>query len=217
MGVSINKKTRRIFCVAAVAGMLALGAGCEDDGKAGNGGNAGGAETEKIIPATDGGEGKKGARVSDIEVGNLCSYESNVSMRAGDGSRYKGLVLFQNEAELTSFLNFTGYFENEQLEWMITQKIAHQPDFKKWVYFAIENMDWRAFQVDVSDGDTVTINYTPLYPPGGCDGSVHPPDLYAPPPAAAAVYFIPFTEKPVVLVTHKENIKCGYDNCPGNK
>ncbi|MCL2183151.1 MAG: hypothetical protein FWB85_06750 [Chitinispirillia bacterium] len=36
MDVSINKKARRIFCAAAAAGMLALGAGCDDGGNSEN-------------------------------------------------------------------------------------------------------------------------------------------------------------------------------------
>jgi hypothetical protein len=150
---------------------------------------------DRILDDCTGGDSGGGVRGG---IDTLCIYEH----REGPS----GARVFQNNDHLTAFLHSTGY--DESLEWGIRRKISHQPDFKKWSYFAFAGgLDWRyPRKVDLLEGkDTITVNYTILIPPTPLDNMC---PLYAPPVSIVNVYFIPFTEKTIKWTETLERLAC---------
>jgi len=131
--------------------------------------------------------------VTNAGLDTLCAYWPR---------NFSGSVtrVFQNEAQLTDFLNSTGYDESDTVGYNMIKKMAHRPDFKNWTYFAIAGLGYR-YTMAISYGeDAVTISnvvYSICPPPHGPnDGIIS----CAPPRMRADVYFIPFTEKPINFV-----------------
>jgi hypothetical protein len=120
---------------------------------------------------------------TDIKSSVLTSYNLR-----GDGEKYS---VFRNETELTSFLKSTGYGENDS--------VIYQTNFEKWTYFAIMETNWRPYTWgNISyDQDTVIVNYNRYIPPE-CDDSLFPCRRTLP-RMHVDIFFIPFTEKPIVF------------------
>jgi hypothetical protein len=134
-------------------------------------------------------DGDTTATVFNIDT--LCTYLMENVKRP---SPY-GTFVFQNNDQLTSFLDSTGYDENDK--W--TKKMTHRPDFKKWAYFAFTGNAWPYVIGDIADGkDTVMINYTRYFPPicKGVPGCIVYEPSFTP---SAHVYFIQFTRKTIAF------------------
>jgi hypothetical protein len=157
-----------------------------------------------LLLAVSGGTKPNIAPVSKAKIDTLCVYELHYAQWKGHG----GTRIFKDNAHLTTFLDSTGYDENDSSGYGTIKKIEHQPDFKKHIYFTrVGFLDWRfPPMVDISEGqDTVTIIYTRLVPPESIDGRC---PKYAPPLMNVHVYFIPFTEKKVTISDTMERFKC---------
>ena len=181
-----------------VSAALLLAVSCRDDSGV-SGKNEHGANIQTDNPDDSGGGTEPNITpVSNAKINTLCAY----AQRKG----HAGTRIFQDNAHLTSFLDSTGYNENDSF--MTIKKMERQPDFKTHIYFAIAGLlDWRSPpKMDISEGqDTVTIIYTRLVPPEPIDGQC--PE-YAPPPEYVHAYFIPFTEKTVTISDTLERFKC---------
>ena len=192
------KKAFLAVAMLVSAAALLLAVSCRDDsGVSGKNEHGANIQTENSDDS-DGGTEPNLAPVSSATIDTLCTY---VQRKGRAGTR-----IFQDNAHLTSFLDSTGYDENDSF--MTIKKIEHQPDFNTHIYFAIAGLlDWRSTpKMDISEGqDTVTIIYTRLVPPEPIDGQC---PVYAPPRKYVHAYFIPFTEKTVTISDTLERLKC---------
>jgi len=121
---------------------------------------------------------KIAASVTNVKIDTLCVYRIDWGLKENYAS-------FKTEDELISFLKTTGYYENDTLNrWF--KKIAHQPDFKKWTYFAYAGYpDY----IDIYEGkDTINVTFTHDHSHGR---------KAIPEYMNMVVCFIPFTEKTI--------------------
>ena len=99
-------------------------------------------------------------------------------------------VAFQSDAQITEYLERTGYDESKKTDLDRFKKLAHQPDTKKWTYFAF----WYHYAIDilaiVYREDAVIVHYIAPNPANcdGCNFGIMP---------FLDVYFIPFTDKEI--------------------
>jgi hypothetical protein len=130
------------------------------------------------------------------KIDTLCSY--GITVPPPNNYCRKGCV-FQGAAQLTAFLEITGYSEERS-----DIKMVHELDFEKWTYFAFAGNDWPRIMGDIAEGeDVVTIGYTifqglsceeqaELYPTHGCI-------VFTSVPAHVFVYYMSFTEKTIMF------------------
>jgi|GEM_PF-4641584 len=144
----------------------------------------------------NGNEGDEATNANGIKIDTLCLYSPSPSRDS--------VFVVQNEAALSSFMNVTGYDDNNA-DGRIRTKMTHQPDFEQWTYFVYAGPhDYTMGDVSEMNG-TLTIKYTRSLPPPPLDGEC---PAYSLPPPSVGIYFIPFTERPVRLEELTERFKC---------
>jgi len=121
----------------------------------------------------------------------LCAYYGNGVVRPP-----VGLYVIQNEAQITSFLETSGYYDNGV--W-IAKEITSEPNFEERTYFAYRASNFGHNISSVLYGsDTVTVIYENIVPQACIEGRDECYVMDSLPPGVF-VYSIPFTEKVIKI------------------
>jgi hypothetical protein len=188
-------KIQKILICAAMSAAAAV-TGCKDDG--GDHTTTGTNGDTYFENPTNTGTGGNETVVGEVKIDTLMKSFSHPQGTQGWLLPANGVLqLVKDEAELASYLKLS--------EANSAARTAHTPDFNKWTYFSFIGTSSARQTVDVTyREDTTIINYVVFNIPYEC--RENPCEAPSSPPPMTAVYFMPFTDKPIEFTITRQTV-----------